>query len=86
LPNILIIRRFAMAGKTFEDSMIELEEVVSKLETGDVTLDDSLKLFEQGIKLAKSCQKKLDDAEKKVKILTADTNGDLTEEIFEAAE
>lgn len=75
-----------MAGKTFEDSMIELEEVVSKLETGDVTLDDSLKLFEQGIKLAKSCQKKLDDAEKKVKILTADTNGDLTEEIFEAAE
>ena len=57
-----------MAGKTFEDSMIELEEVVSKLETGDVTLDDSLKLFEQGIKLAKSCQKKLDDAEKKVKI------------------
>ena len=75
-----------MAGKTFEDSMIEFEEVVSKLETGDVTLDDSLKLFEQGIKLAKSCQKKLDDAEKKVKILTADTNGDLTEEIFEAAE
>ena len=75
-----------MAGKTFEDSMIELEEVVSKLETGDVTLDDSLKLFEQGIKLAKSCQKKLDDAEKKVKILTADTNGDLMEEIFEAAE
>ena len=75
-----------MAGKTFEDSMIELEEVVLKLETGDVTLDDSLKLFEQGIKLAKSCQKKLDDAEKKVKILTADTNGDLTEEIFEAAE
>lgn len=71
-----------MPEKTFEASMLELEEVVSKLENGDITLDDSLKLFEQGIKLAKTCQKKLDDAEKKVKILTADSNGDFVEEDF----
>lgn len=71
-----------MPEKTFEASMHELEEVVSKLENGDITLDDSLKLFEQGIKLAKTCQKKLDDAEKKVKILTADSNGDFVEEDF----
>lgn len=71
-----------MAVKTFESSMTELEEVVSKLEAGDVTLDESLKLFEQGIKLAKSCQKKLDEAEKKVKILTAGENGEMVEEDF----
>lgn len=71
-----------MAVKTFESSMMELEEVVAKLEAGDVTLDESLKLFEQGIKLAKSCQKKLDEAEKKVKILTAGENGEMTEEEF----
>ncbi len=75
-----------MATKTFEDSMTELENVVSKLEAGDVTLDDSLKLFEQGIKLAKSCQKKLDEAEKKVKILTADADGGMIEEDFGGAE
>ena len=75
-----------MAEKTFEASMHELEDVVSKLENGDKTLDDSLKLFEQGIKLAKACQKKLDDAEKRVKILTADSNGGFIEEDFEGAE
>ena len=59
-----------MAVKTFEESMTELEKIVTKLEAGDVTLDDSIELFEEGIKLAKNCQKKLDDAEKKVKLLT----------------
>ena len=40
-----------MAAKTFEESMLELEKVVSKLESGDITLDESLKLFEKGIKI-----------------------------------
>ena len=71
-----------MATKTFENSMAELEEVVAKLEAGDVTLDESLKLFEQGIKLANSCSKKLDEAEKKVKILTAGADGEMKEEAF----
>lgn len=71
-----------MAVKTFEDSMTELEGIVTKLEAGDITLDDSLKLFEQGIKLAKNCQKKLDDAEKKVKILTTDETGNMKLEDF----
>lgn len=74
-----------MADKTFENSMAELEAVVLKLESGDVTLDESLQLFEQGIKLANSCQKKLDKAEKKVKILTAE-NGTMTEKDFEVNE
>lgn len=75
-----------MAVKTFEDSMTELEGIVTKLEMGDISLDDSLKLFEEGIKLAKTCQKKLDDAEKKVKILTQGQDGEMTEENFGGTE
>lgn len=75
-----------MATKSFENSMKELETVVSMLETGDVTLDESLKLFEQGIRLADSCAKKLNEAEKKVKILTAGPDGKMTEEPFGGTE
>ena len=49
--------------------MKELEEIVTKLESGDVGLEESLKLFEKGIQLSKSCQKILFDAEKKVSVL-----------------
>lgn len=49
--------------------MKELEEIVTKLESGDVGLEESLKLFEKGIQLSKSCQKILSDAEKKVSVL-----------------
>lgn len=75
-----------MATKTFENSMAELEAVVTRLEAGDVTLDESLKLFEQGIKLANSCTKKLDEAEKKVKILSAGADGEMHEEDFGGVE
>lgn len=75
-----------MAVKTFEQSMTELETIVTKLEAGDITLDDSLELFEEGIKLAKACQKKLDDAEKKVKILTTTSDGEIVAEDFGGTE
>ena len=55
--------------KTFEENISMLEETVQKLEKGDVSLDESLSLFEQGVKLSKECQKMLDNAEKKVNIL-----------------
>ena len=71
-----------MAIKTFEESMTELEDIVTKLKAGDITLDASLELFEKGIKLAKTCQKKLDDAEKKVKILTTNEEGEMVAEDF----
>ena len=57
-------------NKTFEESMHQLEDVVKQLEGGNATLDESLKLFEQGVHLANSCQQQLDAAEKKVKFLT----------------
>lgn len=71
-----------MAVKTFEQSMTELEDIVSKLEAGDITLDASLELFEKGIKLANFCQKKLDEAEKKVKVLTSTDDGEIIEKDF----
>lgn len=70
-------------AKTFEEQISELEGIVSELEKGEVGLDKSLELFEQGIKLTKSCQKVLDTAEKKVKVLLSDANGEMTEEDFE---
>ncbi len=69
-------------AKTFEESIAELEEIVSRLEGGDVTLDESLTLFEQGIKLSKSCQKMLDSAEKKVSVLMMSDDGEMVKEDF----
>ena len=75
-----------MAVKTFEQSMTELEDIVSNLEAGDITLDASLELFEKGIKLANFCQKKLDEAEKKVKVLASSDDGEIIEKDFGDAE
>jgi exodeoxyribonuclease VII small subunit len=65
----------------FETAMAELEELVAQIETGNLSLEDSLKQFEQGIKLSRICQQALTDAEQRVKILTESLNGD-TEEDF----
>ena len=56
----------------FEKAMERLEEIVQSLEKGDLQLEDSLKLFEEGIKLSKVCMAKLDEAEKRVDILIKD--------------
>ncbi len=65
----------------FETAMAELEELVAQIEIGNLSLEDSLKQFEQGIKLSRVCQKALTDAEQRVKILTESLKGD-TEEDF----
>ncbi|MCX5836303.1 MAG: exodeoxyribonuclease VII small subunit [Deltaproteobacteria bacterium] len=64
-----------MAKDKFEDALGRLEEIVRKMEAGDMTLEDSLKAFEEGIKLARLCAKKLDDAERRVDILLKQENG-----------
>ena len=64
-----------MAEKNFEQSIKELEQIVSKLEGADVSLDESLMLFEDGVKLTKSCQKMLADAEKKMSVLMVREDG-----------
>ena len=53
----------------FEKSLVELEQLVEKMEGGDLSLEESLKCFERGIELTKTCQRALSDAEQKVKIL-----------------
>lgn len=59
----------------FEEAIKRLEEIVNRLEAGDIPLDDSIKLFEEGVKLYQVCLKRLDEAEKKVEILLKDKNG-----------
>lgn len=58
-----------MAGLKFEASLTRLEALVQKLEQGDLSLEESLKVFEEGVRLSKNCTKILNDAEKKVEIL-----------------
>ena len=66
----------------FEETMKELEEVVQKLENGDLNLDESIKEFEKGMELSKSASKYLEDAEKKITILVKDKDGNLEEQDF----
>ncbi len=61
-----------MAKVSFEDSMKRLEEVVGKLEGEEVSLEESLKLFEQGVKLMRFCHLRLSEVEEKVQVLVAD--------------
>jgi exodeoxyribonuclease VII small subunit len=64
-----------VAALKFEEAMARLETIVSELEKGDLPLDESLKIFEEGIKLSKTCLKMLDEAERKVEILIQDKDG-----------
>lgn len=65
----------AVAEMSFEDAMKELESVVAKLESGDVPLEDSIKLYERGAALKEHCQKKLAEAEEKVAQISLDGEG-----------
>ena len=60
-----------MTEKSFEENLERLEEVVSKLEQGDLPLEEAIKLFQEGMKLSQSCSKKLSAAETEVKKLVA---------------
>lgn len=64
-----------MAAIKFEKALARLETIVSELERGELSLDESLKIFEEGVKLSKTCLKMLDDAERKVEILVQDKDG-----------
>ena len=72
-----------MAKERFEDALNKLERIVSKLEERDIHLEESLKLFEEGIRLSRLCHQKLDEAEKKVEILLKGKEGVLEPQPFE---
>lgn len=67
-----------VADMSFEDAMKELEAVVGRLESGDVPLEDSIRLYERGAALKEHCQKKLAEAEEKVAQITLDGDGQPT--------
>jgi exodeoxyribonuclease VII small subunit len=75
-----------MAEKKFETAMERLEEIVQKLEQGDLTLEESLKLFEEGVKLSRICNKKLEEAERKVEVLFKDKDGKMKARTFQEQE
>ena len=66
-----------MSDLKFEDSLGRLEQIVSQLEAGNLPLEESLKVFEEGIALARGCAKYLEEAEKRIEILTRDDQGAL---------
>jgi exodeoxyribonuclease VII small subunit len=68
--------------RDFESSLKSLEDIVVQLETGDLTLDRALELFEEGIKISRFCNSKLDEAERKVEILVKTADGGLKEAPF----
>src|SRR5512136_1053385 len=74
-----------MPKEKFEDALNKLEKIVSKLEEGDIPLEESLKLFEEGIRLSRFCNQKLDEAEKKVEILLKGKNGILKPHPFDSS-
>lgn len=69
-------------NKTFEENMHRLEQIVRTMERGDVALEESLKLFQEGTDLVRSCGKLLDEAELQVKKILTDVNGEPVEEAF----
>lgn len=72
-------------NKSFEEQISELEKIVLELEKGELSLDDSVKKFEQGIKISKECNEILEKAEKKINILI-NQDGEMKEEKFDTEE
>jgi exodeoxyribonuclease VII small subunit len=75
-----------MAEKKFETALGRLEEIVRDIEQGDLPLEQSLKLFEEGIKLSRLCNTRLEEAERKVEVLLKDKTGNVSAGPFEEQE
>lgn len=68
--------------KSYEEAIAELEEIVGKLEKGDLSLDESIDYFQKGMELSKFCSKRLDEIERKITVLIEAENGEITEEVM----
>jgi len=71
-----------MSEIKFEKAMTRLESIVEELERGDLNIDKSLEIFEEGIKMSRVCSKKLSEAEAKIEKLTKGKKGELVTELF----
>lgn len=75
-----------MAEIKFEKAMNRLEHIVEELEKGELDIDKSLEIFEEGIKMSRVCTKKLNEAEQKIEKLTQNKKGELVAELFPAGD
>jgi exodeoxyribonuclease VII small subunit len=73
-------------AKTFEQNLDELEKIVKQLEDGDLPLEESLKLFENGVKLSRECRERLTNAERRIEILMKDADGNISLESMDAVD
>ena len=73
----------AAKAEKFEMSLKKLEDIVHKLEEGDLSLEDSIKSFEEGMKLVKTCETRLNEVQKKIEILIKDKDGSRVEKEWE---
>ena len=71
-----------MKSKSFEENMNRLEQIVRALERGDIQLEESMKLFQEGTRLVERCGKILDDAELQIKKIVPNAEGEPVEEVF----
>jgi exodeoxyribonuclease VII small subunit len=71
------------SGKKFETALEDLEQVVEQLESGELSLEDSLAAFEKGVGLVKYCNQKLNEVERKIELLVKDKDGRLQLKSFE---
>lgn len=69
--------------KTFEECLLDLEEIVEKLESGDMPLDQSLELFERGVALTKECRKRLETAARRIEVAREEADGRISVEAFD---
>ncbi len=69
----------------FEEAIDRLENIVGNLEAGDLSLDDSLRLFEEGVRLTRMCASRLDEAQRRIEMLTRGTGGELKLTAFDPA-
>lgn len=75
-----------MSELSFEKALDDLEKIVSKMEAGDLTLDESLKQYEKGVKLIRACNKKLDSCEQRIEMIIKNEDGDFEKTDFAEAE
>ena len=74
-----------MSENDFEKALKRLSAIVSSLEKGDLPLEESLQLFEEGVKLSRYCSDRLEEAERRIDVLVKGKGGKMTEEPFEEA-
>ena len=75
-----------LSNLKFEEAFQKLETIIKKLDEGNLTLEDSLKAFEEGVRLSRFCSRKLDEAEKRVDLLLKESNGRLISQPFSLEE